>query len=141
MTRTYQRLPSPGQVEAEMAKIHNLAKTVQELAKKVGDAYGEVEDAGHRSTGGDGVPPGRNGFRVSDPTGDVAVSGLHSFLRAKVRHAAAKLRKVEEPLQEVERILAEAWGAYDAEHRENLARIKELEETARSYHPSANGRR
>ena len=116
-----------------MLQIRKVAQRVTELATKVGEAYGEVEDAGHRSTGGEGVPPGRNGFRVSDPTGDVAVSGLHSYLRGKVRHAAASLRKVEEPLQEVERILAEAWGAYDAEHRENLARIKELEETARSY--------
>ena len=140
MTRTYQRLPSPGQVEAEMARIRKLAKRVEELATNVGKAFGEAEDAGHTPSSGDGIPPGRNRFQVSDPTYHVAMSGMHSFIRGKVRSAADKLRKVEEALQEVERPLAEAWGAYDAEHRENLARIKELEETARTYRSNGQGR-
>lgn len=116
-----------------MRAVRKVAERVADLADKIGKGYEDVEDAGHRSTSGEGVPPGRNGFRVSDPTGDVAVSGMHLFIRGKVRRAAAKLRDVEEPLSEVLRILEEAYGAYDPQHRENMARVRELEQTARTY--------
>lgn len=136
MTRKFystSRHVTPGQVEQEMAAIKKITARVDALADKVTKVYAEATDAGHQQGSGDGVAMGRSGFRVSDPTGDIAVSGLHAFLRSKVRHAASKLRKVEEPLEEVERILAEAFSAYDPEHRQRLARLKELETTAVSY--------
>lgn len=133
MARTYKSTLSPGQVEAEMKRVRAVALRVVKLADKVTEVYSEATEAGHVQGSGDGVPMGRNGFRVSDPTGDIATSGLHAFLRSKVRHAASKLRRVEEPLEEVERILAEAFSAYDPEHRQRLARLKELEATAVTY--------
>lgn len=116
-----------------MRRIRETAKRLATLAGAVAEFYADLDDAAHSAGSGDGIAAGRSGFRVSDPTGDVAVSGLHQHLRSKLRHASSRMKSIERPLEDAERILAEAFAAYDPEHRQRLGRLRELEQTAKGY--------
>jgi hypothetical protein len=124
-----ERLPSPALIERQMGHIETGARRILNLASLVRELYDEAYDASLRQASGNGsiTPMHRSPTRV-DPTGDVATSGMHAAMRSKVRHAAAKLRKLEEPLAEVDRILSEAFAVGEPEHRERMARLRAIEQ-------------
>ena len=131
------KLVSPDVVSSEMRRARKVAAWLDQLARVIDVTYAEAYVASLSSTSnGDGIPPGKSGFRVSDPTGDVAVSGLHIRLRFQVRKAGRKLGKVPRLLEEVEDILVEAFQETDPEIRAKLKRLRELEAAARE---EANG--
>jgi hypothetical protein len=98
------------------------------LKRTVVEAYEEAFDASLRAgSNGEGIPPGRNRFTVSDPTYDIAMSGTHQAMRSSVRRAASKLKKVEPILEDAERMLSVAFAVGDPEHRQRMERLRALE--------------
>ena len=122
-------MPVPEVVAAEMTRIVRTASELADLAQHVGDAYADLYDASFRQPGNpDGNKPIASGdFRVTDPTGQIATSGLHRRMRWRVRQAARQLRKVGPFLEEASNILVEAWAEQDPEFQENLRRLRQLE--------------
>ena len=123
-------MPVPEIVAAEMTKIVRTAGELADLAQHVGDAYADLYDASFRVPGNpDGFekPIAGGDFRVTDPTGQVATSGLHKRMRWRVRQAARQLRKTQPFLEEASNILVEAWAEQDPEFQEKLRRLRQLE--------------
>jgi len=142
MTRRPQ-MPSPDAVAAEMTRIVRTAGELADLAQHVGDAYADLYDAAFRQTGGSNgfeKPIGASEFRATDPTGEIATSGMHKRMRWQVRRAAGKLiwqgwcRRCGMPrptihhlLEQASDILVEAWAEQDPEFQEKLRRLRQLE--------------
>jgi len=106
------------------------AGELADLAQHVGDAYADLYDAAFRKTSsGNGYekPIGSSEFRATDPTGDVATSGMHKRIRYQVREAAKRLRKIHPHLEVAADILVEAWAEQDPEFQEKLRRLRQLE--------------
>ena len=123
-------MPSPDAVASEMTRIVRTAGELADLAQHVGDAYADLYDAAFRKTGasnGYEKPIGASEFRATDPTGEVATSGLHKRMRWRVRQAARQLRKVQPFLEEASNLLVEAWAEQDPEFQEKLRRLRQLE--------------
>ena len=123
-------MPSPDAVAAEMTRIVRTAGELADLAQHVGDAYADLYDAAFRKTGasnGYEKPIGASEFRATDPTGEVATSGLHKRMRWRVRQAARQLRKIQPFLEEASNLLVEAWAEQDPEFQEKLRRLRQLE--------------
>lgn len=125
-----QAMPSPDAILADMAHVVKLTGKLADLAQVVGDAYEDLYDGAFRKMGptGDGMGINRPGAPLGDPTGDVALSGLHKRLRWRARSAATQLRICLEYLEQAENIMVEAWAEQDAEFREKLDRIRQLED-------------
>lgn len=119
-----------------MNRVYRAATEIRVLARLANEGYEELYEASlHPITGGqrdeaNPMPPGKSGFRVSDATGDVAVSGMHKRMRYHAAKAARKLEKCRPILDEVEAIIKTAFEETDpdSEFRETLARLRELEE-------------
>ena len=121
-------MPVPEVVAAEMTRIVRTAGELADLAQHVGDAYADLYDASFRKNGGvDTKPIGRGNFMGTDPTGDVATSGMHKRMRWRVRQAARQLRKITPYLEEASDVLVEAWAEQDPEFQEKLRRLRQLE--------------
>ena len=122
-------MPVPEVISAEMQKIVRMTGELADLAQVVGDAYEDLYDAAFRQTGGSGheKPIGRGNFSDTDPTGDVAVSGLHKRLRWRAHSAAKQLRRCTGYVEQAENIMAEAWAEQDPEFQEKLRRLRQLE--------------
>jgi hypothetical protein len=121
-------LPSPAKIEEEMRNVRKYARALLVLTSAVEETYEDAYDASLRAgSNGEGIPAGRNGFRVSDPTGDVATSGQHAAMRSSVRRAAAKLKKCDPILEDALRLLHEAFAVGDPEHRQRMERLRALE--------------
>jgi hypothetical protein len=121
-------LVSPDVISSQMRRVRAAATELDQMARVIAASYLELYEASLQPTNaGNGLPPGKAGFRVSDPTGDVAASGMHARMRFQVRRAARKLRKITPVLEEAEDILVEAFAETDSEIREKLRRLRELE--------------
>ena len=123
-------MPVPEVVAAEMTRIVRAASELADLAQHVGDAYADLYDASFRVPGNpDGYerPIQGGDFRVTDPTGTVAISGLHKKMRWRLRQAVRQLRKTQPFLEEASNILVEAWAEQDPEFQEKLRRLRQLE--------------
>jgi len=124
-------MPSPDVVAAEMTRIVRTAGEVADLAQYVGDAYADLHDAAYRKTGasnGFEKPIGGSEFRATDPTGEVAISGMHGRMRGRVQQAAGVIRGINRRLEKAANIMAEAWAEQDPEFQEKLRRLRQLEE-------------
>jgi len=129
MTRRPQ-MPSPDAVAVEMTRIVRTAGELADLAQHVGDAYADLYDAAFRQTGGSNgfeKPIGSSEFRATDPTGEIATSGMHKRMRWRVRQAARPLRRITPLLEQATDILVEAWAEQDPEFQEKLRRLRQLE--------------
>ena len=122
-------MPVPEAIAAEMTRIVKTASELADLAQHVGDAYADLYDAAFRKTSGSGSdkPIGRGNFSDTDPTGDVATSGLHRRMRWRLRMAARPLRRVQPLLDAANDIIVEAWAEQDSEFQEKLRRLRQLE--------------
>ena len=121
-------MPVPEAVAAEMTKIVRVGNELADLAQDVGDAYADLYDAAFRKTGGaDTKPIGRGNFSGTDPTGDIATSGMHMRIRYQIREAAKRLRKIHRHLEIASDIIVEAWAEQDPEFQEKLRRLRQLE--------------
>jgi hypothetical protein len=128
---------SPDVVRTDMGRIRNAVAELDQLARVITESYEEAYEASLSTTkSGEAIPPGKHGFRVSDPTGDVATSGMHKRMRWRVRQAVRVLRRLRPILEEAEDILLEAFIETDPEMREKLRRLRELEATALESHVS-----
>jgi len=124
-------LVSPDVIRSDMGRVRRVAYATGRLAEVVTKSYEEVYEAAlSPGSGAEGVPSGRNRFRVSDPTGDVATSGMHQRMRWRARRAARALRKIEPYLEQAEVEIVEAFAETDPEMREKLRRLRELEAEA-----------
>ena len=137
------QMPVPEVVAAEMTRIVRTAGELADLAQHVGDAYADLYDGAFRTPGNpDGYekPISGGDFRVTDPTGQVATSGMHLRMRWHVRRAAGKLLwrrscrqcglprpTIQELLEQAQDILVEAWAEQDPEFQEKLRRLRQLE--------------
>jgi hypothetical protein len=121
-------MPSPARIEDEMRSIHKMTKELNVFVDIVTAAYEDAYDASLRAgSNGEGIPAGKAGFRVSDPTGDVAVSGHHQAMRSSVRRAAHRLKQIKPILEDAERMLSDAFAVGDPEHRQRMERLRALE--------------
>jgi hypothetical protein len=121
-----------------MNRVRNVAGELDFLARATTTLYTELYDASLSQTNeGDHIPKGKGGFQVSDPTGDVAASGMHARMRYQVDKVAGKLRKIRPILEEAENLIVGAFGETDPEFREKLQRLRELEETAKEMKQGA----
>ena len=121
-------MPSPDAVGAEMTRVFKAAIEIALLARDVDRAYADAYDSAFRKNGStDTKPIGRGNFMGTDPTGDVATSGMHKRMRWRVRQAARQLRKITPYLEEASDVLVEAWAEQDPEFQEKLRRLRQLE--------------
>lgn len=131
-----EHLPSPARVRADMLELRILAEQLIELAKIATEGYQELYEASlspmNVDTGPGELPPGKSEFRVTDPTGDVAVSGAHSRMRGHAHKVANKLRKCRPILEEAEKLVSSAFLETDPEFAEKLLRLREIEAAIRA---------
>jgi hypothetical protein len=121
-------LVSPDVIRSDMGRVRRVAYATGRLADVIAKSYEELYEAALMpGSGPEGIPPGRHGFRVSDPTGDVATSGKHKRMRWHADRAAEQLRRVEESLGWAEWEIVQAFAETDPEMREKLRRLRELE--------------
>jgi len=123
-------MPAPEAVAAEMTRIVKMTGGLADLAQQVGDAYADLYDASFRATGNPGgyeKPIASGDFQATDPTGQIATSGLHKRMRWRARSAARQLRRCTAFLEQAENIMAEAWAEQDPEFQEKLRRLRQLE--------------
>jgi hypothetical protein len=125
-----ERLPSPSHLHEDLEKVRRLCRETIKLTEIAETGYEELYEASlHQGRGHDGIPPGKQGFIVADPTGDTAVSGPHARLRSHVRRIAAKLRRLEPLLEEADRMIVYAFAEHlDPDFRDKLRRMRELED-------------
>jgi hypothetical protein len=124
-------LVSPDVIRSDMSRVRRVAYATGRLAEVVTKSYEEVYEASlSPGSGAEVVPPARHRFHVSDPTGDVATSGMHQRMRWRARRAARALRKIEPYLEQAEVEIVEAFAETDPEMREKLRRLRELEAEA-----------
>lgn len=140
LTRRY--VPSPVRVQEDLKRTRATLRQIDAAFVDLADVLEELHDAAHRPGSGDGIAPGRNRFTVSDPTGDIASSGMHAYMRRKAREVELQLRQAmkrvrwaEDYLTESRRLLQEGFAAFDPEHRQRLARLREIEEADRKDPP------
>ena len=123
-------MPSPDAVAVEMTRIVRTAGELADLAQHVGDAYAELHDGAFRKAGGTSgyeKPIAAGDFQASDPTGEIATSGMHKRMRERVFQAASYIRRVHRPLERAADIMVEAWAEQDPEAQEKLRRLRQLE--------------
>jgi hypothetical protein len=130
-TNAVTRMVSPDVIRTDVNATRRVMAELDALARVVLESYEAAYEASFSTTNNaDGIPPGKHGFRVSDPTGDVATSGMHKRMRWRVRQATRVLRRLRPILEEAEDILLEAFNETDPEMREKLRRLRELEAAA-----------
>lgn len=118
----------PAFVSVEMNRLKALAKDMGALADAVVEAFEELYEASLSPNGSGESRANRRGLPLSDPTGEVAVSGQKRGMRRHVRRAAVKLRKIEPILLEVQYEIDQGLNeAFDPDMREKLRRMRELE--------------
>lgn len=124
------RMPSPSFVHADMARIRRAAAELDRAAEVLDEMYEELYEASLTpiSRDGGGLPPGKDHFNVSDPTGDIATSAMHARMRKHARRVATKLKKLQPILEEAENMIQTAFLETDPEFAEKLRRLREIEQ-------------
>jgi len=122
-------MPVPEAIAAEMTRIVKTAGELADLAIEVSESYEDLYDAAFSKTKeGEGTSINRPGAPLGDPTGDVAISGMHKRMRYKVGMAAKPLRKIEPKLLQSLREMKEAWDETTPDGQERLRLIRALED-------------
>jgi hypothetical protein len=131
---------SPDVIQEEMGKVSRVCRKLDTLAGVVSVAYLEAYEASLSKQGSGEGAGNRKGLPLGDPTGDVAISGVHKRMRWKVLRAVRALRtqpykpsSVIELLEEAQKHLEDAFLETDPEFREKLRRLRELEDAATSH--------
>jgi hypothetical protein len=127
-------MPAPSYFEHQMANTRLFARALIKLTQEAEVGYAELYQASLSpyKAGDGGIPPGKQGFHVSDPTGDIAASGSHARMRSQVKRIASKLRRCEPILEEANQMIEDAFSEFlDPAFREKLAAMRhDMEESA-----------
>lgn len=131
--------PTPQQGHESLKRTKDLALRLAELVDKVLEAKDELHETAHwGATSNGSVTPGRSVSKDSDPTGTIAVSVPHRYLRRQLLLAEKAITRVDvKPLEraitDVERLVKDAVRfAWDSELREQIERADEADRDYRS---------
>lgn len=121
-------------IRSDMGRVRTLCADLVALSWTIQESYEALYESAYSQiqvpTGAEenGLAPGKKRWRPTDPTGDVATSGLHRRLRWHTHRVASKLRELTPIMEDAEGRFVQAADELAPEMREKLERLREIEE-------------
>jgi hypothetical protein len=95
-------LPAPQRLSRDLQRTRSTALEIAFIVQRIGVPYADAYDASLSSLRSGSIAPIHRSIVPTDPTGDVATSGLHKAMRSRVGLAAKRCSKALSELEKAQ---------------------------------------